>query len=129
MRALDRGGRFPCPPGELSLVFLGDEAMGRLHGEFLGDPAPTDVITFAGDPDMDFAGEICVSVDHALRYAAAHDADFSRELSLYLVHGYLHLAGFDDQTPEGRRRMRAAEKNALAALEISDNLPVFRVET
>ncbi len=129
IRALDSSTLFRCPPGELSIVFMGDEDLARLHDEFFDDPEPTDVITFDGEPDMDFAGEICVSVEHALEYAARHRVDFSRELTLYLVHGYLHLSGFDDHDPSARRRMRTAEKKALDLLESSDKLPLFHVVT
>jgi len=129
VRALDSSNLFPCPPGEVSLVFMGDEQIAKIHREFFNDPEPTDVITFEGEPEMGFAGEICVSVEHAQRYAAEHGTDFSREVTLYVVHGYLHLAGFDDIEPADRRRMRAAEKKALGLLESSDKLPLFRVDT
>src|SRR5471032_895013 len=70
-----------CPPGELSLVFLTDAALARLHAEFLSDPTPTDVITFAGDPALGVAGEICVSADAARRQAGSRSAPaFSAEL-------------------------------------------------
>jgi probable rRNA maturation factor len=108
-----RGG---CPPGELSLAFLTDDALAGLHAGFLADPSPTDVITFAGDPALGLAGEICVSADTAAREAAARGRDFSDELALYLVHGWLHLAGYDDLAPAKKRTMRAAEKRALALL-------------
>lgn len=94
----------------------------------MNDPTPTDVITFPGDPDMDFAGEVCVSMDHAHDFAQRKILDFSRELTLYLVHGYLHLAGYDDMKPELKRRMRAAEKKAMSLLEKNGNLPEFKVD-
>ena len=50
-----------CPPGDLSLVFLTDEALARLHAEFLSDPTPTDVITFSGDPFLDIPATIGTS--------------------------------------------------------------------
>jgi len=53
-----RGGP-PC--GELSLVFLTDAALAKLHADFLDDPTPTDVITFEGAAALHTAGEICVS--------------------------------------------------------------------
>src|SRR5437870_1634813 len=55
--------------GELSLVFLTDAALAKLHADFLDDPTTTDVITFEGDPALGTAGEICVSVDTAAVYA------------------------------------------------------------
>src|SRR5687768_16667564 len=105
-----------CPPGELSLVFLTDAALAQLHANFLADPTTTDVITFEGNAAAGIAGEICVSVDTASRYAKDHGRDFSDELTLYLVHGWLHLAGFDDLKPAKKRVMRRAEARAMKLL-------------
>ncbi len=113
------------PQGELSLVFLTDPALAQLHADFLDDPTPTDVITFEGDPLLGAAGEICVSVDTAARYAREHARDFSRELTLYLVHGWLHLAGHDDLVPAKKRAMRRAEARALRLLERAGAVPRF----
>ncbi|MSU22893.1 MAG: rRNA maturation RNase YbeY [Opitutus sp.] len=135
-----RGGP---PSGELSLVFLTDAALARLHADFLADPAPTDVITFGGNPALRLAGEICVSADAALRQvnsfvvpalaggrrapakAGTTTTAFSAELTLYLVHGWLHLAGYDDLQPAKKRAMRRAEARALQLLRAARALPVF----
>jgi probable rRNA maturation factor len=116
-----------CPPGELSVAFLTDAALARLHADFLGDPAPTDVITFAGAPAFGSAGEICVSVDAAARVAGRAAPGFARELALYLVHGWLHLAGYDDLAPAKKRAMRRAEARALRLLERAGALPRFKL--
>lgn len=113
------------PPGELSLVFLTDAAQAGLHAEFLADPTTTDVITFEGDPALGVAGEICVSADTAAAYARRHRTDFSRELLLYVVHGWLHLAGYDDLRPAKKRRMRAAEARAFRLLDRAGLAPAF----
>jgi probable rRNA maturation factor len=125
-----RGG---CPPGELSLVFLTDAALARLHADFLGDPSVTDVITFEGDAALGTAGEICVSADAALRRVGSHFPSpaagrraFDAELTLYIVHGWLHLAGFDDLEPRKKRAMRRAEKRALELLTAGGGLPRFQ---
>lgn len=110
---------------ELSLVFLTDAALAQLHGDFLGDPSPTDVITFEGEPSLGTAGEICVSVDTAAAYARKHRRDFAAELTLYVVHGWLHLAGYDDLVPAKKRAMRRAERRALELLHRADCLPRF----
>ena len=119
-----RGG---CPPGELSLVFLTDPALSKIHGDFMADPTATDVITFEGDPAAGLAGEICLSADTARSYARAKRRDFSAELTLYLVHGWLHLAGYDDRSSAKKRRMRAAEQRAMALLRMAKAVPVFRL--
>ena len=114
--------------GELSLVFLPDAALAKLHGDFLDDPSSTDVITFEGDPALGSAGEICVSVDTAAAYARKHRRDFSAELTLYLVHGWLHLAGYDDLKPAKKRVMRRAEARAMRVLAAAPGCtPRFRL--
>lgn len=130
--------------GELSLVFMTDRALAELHAGFLDDPTLTDVITFAGNPALGTAGEICVSVDAAIRHVTGgpksgsttlaaepkrtqriDPREFTRELTLYLVHGWLHLAGYDDLQPAKKRRMRRAEKKAMALLEHERAIPRF----
>jgi probable rRNA maturation factor len=113
-----------CPMGELSIAFMTDPELAGLHGRFLDDPAPTDVITFQGAaPGV--AGEVCISVDAAVRTAGRGRLALSRELTLYMVHGCLHLAGYDDLEPVARRAMRRAEKRALAVLERRGAVPRF----
>ncbi len=119
-----RGG---CPPGALSVAFLRDRELARLHGDFLRDPSPTDVITFPGAPGADLAGEICVSVDAAARRAGRSARRLSGELLLYVVHGWLHLAGFDDRQAPARRAMRRAEARALRLLARAGAVPRFRL--
>jgi probable rRNA maturation factor len=107
-------------------VFLTDEALAGLHAQFMDDPTTTDVITFEGDATAGLAGEICVSADTAFDYARAHGRDFATELTLYLVHGWLHLAGYDDLRPTRKRRMRAAEARAMDLLKQAEAIPAFR---
>jgi len=116
-----------CPPGELSLVFLTDPALAQIHADFMDDPSATDVITFEGDAATGLAGEVCVSADTARDYAREHGHDFATELTLYLVHGWLHLAGYDDLRPAKKRRMRAAEARALKILRSHAAIPEFRL--
>lgn len=115
--ALEDSGVFPITGGELSIAFVTDMAIAKVHEAFMDDPTATDVITFPADPKMDFAGEIIVSVDHARNQAKKMDEPFSRELSLYLIHGWLHLAGYDDCSDEDRAAMRKAEQKALAIVD------------
>lgn len=115
--ALEASGTFPITNGELSIAFVTDTVIAQVHKTFMDDPSATDVITFPADPKMNSAGEIIVSVDHALDRAKELNEPFSRELSLYLIHGWLHLAGYDDRSEEDRKAMRAAEQKAMAIVE------------
>ena len=117
------------PRGELSIAFLTDSALAKLHGDFLNDPTTTDVITFEGDPLLGTAGEICVSADTAAAFAKAHGHAFSAELTLYLVHGWLHLAGHDDLNPTKKRAMRRAESRAMRLLHRAAAVPGFTLRS
>lgn len=124
-QTLDGDDRFALPPGDLSVALLDEAALAQIHDQFLQDPSPTDVITFPGDPDDATAGEILVSAERAATLAGQHGQDRGEELALYLVHGWLHLAGYDDTTETPRTHMRAAEQAALTLLRDADALPAW----
>ena len=91
---------------EIFIWLISDRRMALLHRKFLGQSGPTDVMTFQH-------GEIFISVDTARRHARAFENSLLRELKLYIVHGLLHLHGFDDQTPSQARKMKAAQERML----------------
>ena len=111
--------------GNLSIAFLDRSSHSQIHGNFLKDFRPTDVITFPADPDERIAGEICVSVDQAIEESGVRGIPFARELSLYLVHGWLHLVGFDDKIDEDRKIMRREESKVLGLIENLELWPDF----
>jgi probable rRNA maturation factor len=125
LHLLDTCEAHSIPPGELSVAFLDGATMRTMHGEFLGDPTATDVITFPGDSKENFAGEICISVEEAANYAIDGGGDFAEELTLYLVHGWLHLSGLDDRSPDAATTMRAAERELFQFLRERGALPQF----
>jgi probable rRNA maturation factor len=91
---------------EIEVSFISDETIGQVHAEFLNDPDPTDVITFAH-------GEILISTETAIRQAADHGQPPDRETALYLIHGLLHLNGHEDHTQEGFETMRRLQSQIL----------------
>jgi len=93
---------------EVSVWLISDRRMALLHRKFLGHSGPTDVLTFQH-------GEIFISVDTARRHAHAFGNSLSRELKLYIIHGLLHLHGFDDQTPSKAHKMKGAQEKILRA--------------
>ncbi len=109
----------------LGLVFVNDETLTSMHSQFLSDATPTDVITFdLGDDEPGLNGELYISVDCAVRLAAERKVPLERELALYVVHGTLHLCGFDDHEPKERAEMRKAEAVVMGELGFeADSLP------
>ena len=105
---------------QVQVVLCSENALTALHERFLDDSTPTDVITFdLGDDDDEApSAEIYVSVDMAKRVAAEYSQSVENELLLYVVHGTLHLCGYDDHDEEERREMRLAEASVFDALGI-----------
>jgi probable rRNA maturation factor len=112
------------PLRRLSIAFVGDREIARLHGEWLGDSSVTDVITFdlrassaRHDPqEPGPEAELVVGQRHARRVAAERGVHPRRELILYVVHGVLHLCGLDDHRPAQRAAMRRAEGAVMRRL-------------
>ena len=94
---------------DVEISLLDDAAIATVHGDFLDDPTPTDVITF-------HHGEILVSVETAAREAAARGDAALRETALYVIHGLLHLHGHTDAEPAARDVMHAVQESILQAV-------------
>lgn len=99
----------PLDIEEVSVVFLGPRAMAAAHGRYLGHAGTTDVITFGH-------GEILVCPEVARAEASARGLPFEQELVRYIVHGWLHLCGYDDARVPDRRRMHAIQERLVARL-------------
>jgi len=93
---------------EVAILFVSDERMALLHRRFLKQSGPTDVITFQH-------GEIFISAETARRHARTFGNSLGREVRLYIVHGLLHLHGFDDRSEADARKMNTAQEKILAA--------------
>ncbi len=105
----------------VSLAIVDDPTIAIINKKYLDHDYPTDVLSFPLERDFEsktLAGEVIVSADTALENAAEYDWPFEHELLLYVVHGTLHLVGFDDKTDEKRQEMRAAETKILAEFSI-----------
>lgn len=107
----------PEPPvlGELeevSVSIVSPPAMSRVHVDFLGIEGPTDVITFP-------YGEILVCAEIAAENAARYGVAFDDELALYVIHGLLHLNGYDDLSTAPARQMQARQAKILNAVRKS----------
>jgi probable rRNA maturation factor len=94
---------------ELSFFFISDKAMCALHEEFFQDPSPTDCISFPMEEDT-YLGDVFVCPKTAIRYANRHKKEVWHEVLLYVIHGTLHLLGYDDIEPKKRKIMRQKER-------------------
>jgi probable rRNA maturation factor len=100
----------------LSIVLVGDQEMVSLNKRFLGRSTVTDVLAFPyGHDGSGLNGEIIVNADLAVRQAGGRPHTAVDELLLYVVHGLLHLLGYDDHEEAETRRMRQREQDVLKA--------------
>ncbi len=99
----------------ISIAIVDDSAMHALNREFLEHDYPTDVLSFVLERDDDrLEGEIVTSADTAAANAEQFGWSADDELLLYVIHGTLHLAGYDDQNADDRGEMRDRERHYLA---------------
>ena len=95
----------------VAVWLISDQRISRLHFQFLGESGPTDVITF-------HEGEIFISVETARRNARRFGNSLMNEIKLYIVHGLLHLHGFDDREPADLRRMKNTQEKILRSMHV-----------
>ena len=109
---------------ELNVYFVDEKTICEIHQEFFNDPSPTDCISIEIDgPDQSprHLGEIFISTKAAIDFAKKNNEETYQELTLYLVHGILHLLGYDDLEETLEQKMRLAEKRQMDYL-LSNNL-------
>jgi probable rRNA maturation factor len=107
-----------APPTRIEVAVVGDARIAELNRQYLDTDGPTDVLSFPlSDPDeRPLEGLIVVSSDTARRQADRLGHDPAAELILYVIHGCLHLLGYDDREPEAFARMHEREAHILSAL-------------
>jgi rRNA maturation RNase YbeY len=127
-------------PGEVGVVLTDDAGIAVLNEQYLGHEGPTDVISFgmqeqaAGRPDLilpeeasPYLGDVAISLERAREQAAAYGHPWTREVELLLVHGLLHLLGYDDGEEPARKRMHARQEQLLDLFEARHSmLDTFR---
>jgi probable rRNA maturation factor len=117
---------------EVAVVVTDDEALRELNRRYRGVDAPTDVLAFPDETQRPFVGapgfprylgDVIISFPRAEAQAAEAGHDVRAELQLLVVHGVLHLLGYDDVTDEQRARMWAAQADILQTLGVEAHLP------
>ena len=94
---------------QIHILIVSDRRMAALHKEFCGITGATDVLTFQH-------GEIVISADTAATQARMFHTNVTAEIQLYVLHGLLHLAGFDDATPSKRRQMHQLQRKLMTTV-------------
>jgi len=127
-------------PGGVCVSFLSPAGIERVNEDFLGHHGPTDVISFdyraEDDPgfaeetdvfdasdDADPSVELIVCPAVAYEQAVKRGLPYAEEVALYVAHGLLHAAGYDDLNPKAKRVMRRAEKRVMAGLRKAGLIP------
>ena len=127
-------------PGGVCVSFLSPAGIERVNEDFLGHHGPTDVISFdyraEDDPgfdaetdafdaadDADPSIELIVCPAVAYEQAVKRGLPYAEEVALYVAHGLLHAAGYDDLNPKAKRVMRRAEKRVMAGLRKAGLIP------
>ena len=115
---------------EMGLVITGDEKIQEFNLKYLDEDRPTDVLSFPMNDQVSTApvfinvpdgklhlGDIMISYPTAARQAAEHHHPVSREITILLIHGILHLLGYDHDVPEREQKMRNKEAAILKIIE------------
>ena len=103
--------------GELYYYFCSDEKLLEIDRERLGHDFYTDIVTFPlTDCETVLSSEFCISVDRIAENAQTFGRSYENELHRVIIHGVLHLIGFDDHTEEDEKEMRGKEEEALDLL-------------
>lgn len=109
--------RLPEPGWELTVRISGDRELRRLNRQFLDEDHPTDVLSFpSGDPGGSYLGDLVLSWPAVRRQAQEFGHSEPTELSLLVVHGFLHLLGWDHATAEETIEMSRLTYAGLARL-------------
>jgi len=110
---------------EISLAFVDNPTIHTLNKRYLNHDEPTDVLSFPlSEPDAKkLAGELVIGAEVARAQAEGAGHDVQAELALYVIHGLLHLCGFEDGTEKEAAAMRDRERHYLRQLGLPDIAP------
>jgi rRNA maturation RNase YbeY len=100
----------------VNIIVMDNEGIQKINNQYLEHNYPTDVLAFKMEEDI-FEAEIYVSIEMAKSNAEEYKTNWREELVRYVIHGVLHLLGYDDSTEEGSEKMRKKENKYLAELK------------
>ena len=103
--------------GELSFIFCSDEYLKEINIKYLNHDFFTDVITFDYSKEKLLFGDVYVSTDRVKENAKTYSSSFNKELFRVIIHGVLHLCGFNDKTKKEKTLIRSKENEALSTID------------
>ena len=106
--------------GELSLAFVSDGEIQTLNRNYRHKDKPTNVLSFPDDGPAPLLGDIVLAFETVQREAAEKSIPFDHHVTHLIIHGFLHLQGYDHETDAAATDMEALEIAALAALNIDN---------
>ena len=112
---------------EISIALVNDETIRELNAKYRGKDTPTDVLSFPMEQDIAIPGitrllgDVVISIDTALRQAEAGKRSLDEELCHLVIHGVLHLLGYDDATTEGYEEMVRKGEAIWRSVEAADD--------
>lgn len=102
--------------GEICIVFCDDEYLKKINVKHLKHDYYTDIITFDYSKDNEISGDLFISIDRVKENAKTNNVEFMNELCRVIIHGVLHLCGFNDKTTEEKIEIRQKENFFLSLL-------------
>jgi len=110
------------PDAEISVAFVDNATIHQLNKRYLDHDEPTDVLSFPlSEPNArKLAGELVIGVEVAQAEAFERGHGVDAELALYVIHGLLHLCGYDDKSEQAAADMREREKHYLRLIGVPD---------
>ncbi len=118
----------------LTIVFVSDEQIAEMNKSFRGQSGPTDILSFSAEPlppgvsdddESHYLGDIIISFPYIKRRIDTVEHSLMEELSLLVIHGALHLLGYDHDTAENQQAMWHMQNTCLAQLGISITVPDY----
>ncbi|MDO4736031.1 MAG: rRNA maturation RNase YbeY [Bacteroidia bacterium] len=104
--------------GDINIIFCDDESLLEINKQFLNHNYYTDIITFDYCEGVTISGELYISVDTVEANAKEYEVSFRDEMHRVIIHGILHLIGFDDHSEQQTAQMREQEDLALDQLSL-----------
>ena len=125
-------GELNITEAELGIHLVGAQEMARVNWDFLQHEGPTDVITFdhsnaecgVRSAELNIHGELFICVDVAVTQAREFKSSWQAEVVRYVIHGVLHLLGYDDLKPQLRRKMKREENRLVRRLAVGSVVDV-----